>query len=183
MSLFDLNEIVSTGKKVLGDTLSNLSVPQEADEPSSRVRQTIYDDDVRLESKNKEKQLSDKLYTDSDPVLQHITSPGVSTTIDEGILDDPTMSYYKTKELTHDLTHESSAEQGVFDFFARKKASLSDTTTLTPEEALKLGGDFGVDLKYDKNVTKGEALFTINKNLYKRDLERQLATYATEHDF
>ena len=183
MGLFDANDILSTGKKILGDTLSNLGVPKDEDGPAGVTRQTIYDDDSRVASKKIDQQEHDKLFVASDPILQHITSPGVTTTIDEGILDDSQMSYYKTKELNHDLAHESSAEQGVLDFFARKKARLSDSTTLTPEEALKLGRDFGVDLKYDKNVTKGEALFTINKNLYKRDLERQLATYATEHDF
>lgn len=96
---------------------------------------------------------------------------------------NPDVAYEKAKKLMHDYAKLSSAEQAVVDMHNRNKAIERDSTLLTPQEARSLGGEYGVELKYDKNVARGEVMFAIGKNIYKQELEYQLAKYTEDQDF
>ncbi len=107
----------------------------------------------------------------------------ISTTIDEGFGRSKEASYRRAKQIMHDYAKLSSAEQAIIDQRNRAQAIERDRTMLTPQEARSLGGEYGVELKYDKNVARGEVMFTIGRNIYKKDLEKQLAMYKADQDF
>lgn len=90
---------------------------------------------------------------------------------------DEDYAYRRAKQTTHDYAYLSSWEHGVKDIAARNKAIEEDSVSLTPEEARALGEEYGVEVKYDKNVARGEVMHTINHNLYKQALEYDLAMY------
>lgn len=103
--------------------------------------------------------------------------------VDDGLGINKDYTYRKAKQAMHDYAKLSSAEQSVIDKVNREKAIERDSTMITPEEARSLGGEYGVELKYDKNVARGEVMFAIGQNLYKQELERNLAKYTSDQDF
>ena len=103
--------------------------------------------------------------------------------VDDGLGINKDYTYRKAKQAMHDYAKLSSAEQSVVDKVNREKAIERDSTMITPEEARSLGGEYGVELKYDKNVARGEVMFAIGQNLYKQELERNLAKYTSDQDF
>ena len=110
-------------------------------------------------------------------------NPDLSFTQENGLGINPEVAYKKAKQYMHDYAKLSSAEQAVVDMHNRQKAIERDSTLLTPTEARALGTEYGVDLKYDKNVARGEVMFAIGKNIYKQELEYQLAKYTEDQDF
>lgn len=92
-------------------------------------------------------------------------------------------SYRKMKGLMHDYAKLSSAEQAVVDSVNRRKAIAADPELITPEEARSLAGEYGVELKYDKSVARGEVMFAIGKNLYKKEMEYQIADFSSGATF
>ena len=107
----------------------------------------------------------------------------ISTTIDEGFGRSKEASYRRAKQIMHDYAKLSSAEQAIIDQKNRAQAIERDKTMLTPQEARSLGGEYGIELKYDKNVARGEVMFAIGQNIYKQELEQQLAKYTADQDF
>lgn len=90
---------------------------------------------------------------------------------------DEDYAYRRAKQATHDYAYLSSAEHAVLDNIERNKAIAEDGTMMTPAEARALGEEYGVEVKYDKNVARGEVMHTINHNIYKQALEYDLAKY------
>ena len=107
----------------------------------------------------------------------------IDNTIDVGYGRSKEGSYYRAKQVMHDYAKLSSAEQAVIDMNERDKYIQRNPELITPEEARSLAGKYGVELKYDKNVSRGEVMFAINKNLIKQDLEQKLAEYSSGQDF
>ena len=107
----------------------------------------------------------------------------ISNTFDIGYGRSKEGSYKRAKQIMHDYAKLSSAEQAVIDMNERDKYIQKDPELITPEEARSLAGGYGVELKYDKNVSRGEVMFAINKNLIKKDLEQKLADYSSGQSF
>ena len=109
--------------------------------------------------------------------------PDINNTIDIGYGTSKEGNYYRAKQVMHDYAKLSSAEQAVIDMNERDQYIKRNPEMITPEEARSLAGNYGVELKYDKNVARGEVMFAINKNLIKQDLEQKLAEYSSGQDF
>ena len=134
MSVFDINDVLESSKKVFSDTFTNLtggSIPEDS-MPAPVLRSTVRDEYTETQSTGIKQAQKDKddLIVKSDESIRNLGLGNVSTTISQGISEDPTMAFNKVKDLTHDLAKESSAEQGVIDFFGRSIASFRDAKSV-----------------------------------------------------
>lgn len=180
--------ILDSGKKVFKDTLNNMSKSKAplSDEEAEQLRRQQYQ---RSSERDRESgqywaEQESKSEKELSPVFKSLREGDATTNTMELMRDDDELRYRQVKQLTHDLSKIHSAEQGVIDFFDRREASQADPTMLTPAEATAFGREHGVDLKYSKNVTRGEVMFAVEKNKYKESLESQLAYYnSSGRDF
>lgn len=107
----------------------------------------------------------------------------ISNTVNDGLGMSKQYAYKEAKQAMHDYAKLSSAEQAVVDTANRAKAIERDSTLITPQEARALGEQYGVELKYDKNVARGEVMFAIGQNIYKQELAQNLADFTADQDF
>lgn len=138
-----------------------------------------------LAQKRLDQQQQSQMESDSENLL-HLSKQegfGINNLIDDGSGMSRDYAYRQAKKAMHDYAKMSSAEQSVIDKVNRERAIDLDPELITPQEARSLGEKYGVELKYNKNVARGEVMFSIGQNLYKKELERSLAEFTADQDF
>ena len=99
-------------------------------------------------------------------------------------LDDVNVHNRLHREAAHDLMYLDSAEQGVKDLVNLNKLRQEETETLNPDDAFAYAKERGVDtLRVDKPIGKNELDYKINRELTRRELTQELATYQNTKDY
>ena len=99
-------------------------------------------------------------------------------------LDDTNVHNRLHREAAHDLMYLDSAEQGVKDLVNLNRLRQEETETLNPDDAFAYAKERGVEtLRVDKPIGKNELDYKINRELTRRELTQELATYQNTKDY
>lgn len=99
-------------------------------------------------------------------------------------LDDTTVHNRLHREAAHGLMYLDSAEQGAKDLVNLNKLRQEETETLNPDDAFAYAKERGVEtLRVDKPIGKNELDYKINRELTRRELTQELATYQNTKDY
>lgn len=96
---------------------------------------------------------------------------------------DPNERYKELKKLVHDRAYEDSSEKGIIDFAKSHVAKMLNSEEVSTDEALKEARDRGVELKFDKPISRGELEYAIQKEVHKKELDKQIAIYRQNGDY
>ena len=169
-----------TGHTATEEELNALSA-EERNEIEANYRY-VQDHAIQVQ---KDQQAHEELISDPNNIFYDNgrLNTDISNTVDDGLGMNKEYAYKEAKKVMHDYAKLSSAEQAVVDTANRNKAIKRDPTLITPQEARALGEQYGVELKYDKNVARGEVMFAIGQNIYKQALAQNLADFTADQDF
>ena len=182
-TLFDTKELASNLFKELNPSGLSDEELQAFEEHRNYVEQIL------LDNRNKEVSPSDNSMYETDKLgdifNQALQDPSASiqSNIRESISRDREYRYQKMKELSHGLSHEYSTEQSLVDLYHINRLSKEKPEVLTPDQALALSKQAGVEIKVDKPITRGQLEYSINKQLRIKELERDLAFYSETKDY
>ena len=95
--------------------------------------------------------------------LQYEEAPYLGTNLISNMREDRRANYERTKKLVHDISHESSGEQAIADWFQLKAYESDKPNMLQPEQAHALSKELGIERKFDKPVTEGKVRFEVAK--------------------
>ena len=99
-------------------------------------------------------------------------------------LDDTTVHNRLHREAAHDLMYLDSAEQGAKDLVNLNRLRQEETEMLNPDDAFAYAKERGVEtLRVDKPIGKNELDYKINRELTRRELTQELATYQNTKDY
>lgn len=142
---------------------------------------TMQEENARFDSSNGAAVMMRSAQRNMEQALENDTY--VSGTFSASQYTNPKSNYYHTKTLTHDLAYLGSTEQAAIDMAKLWIARRANPEVLSPEEALAMSREQGVELKFDKPTTKGELEYKIQRELYRRELESELALFKQTGDY